>query len=265
MAEEYREFVERIYLKLGIDLGLYKEAQMKRRITSLRDKRGFSDFDSYYQALLAKKGLLDEFTDRLTINVSEFYRNPKRWDVLQHKILPQLMDKHGPLHIWSAACSTGEEPYSIAIMLKEYYPEIDVCILATDLDTNALHQAKHGIYPPQALRDVPHSMKEKYFTEADGSYIVDPELRKDITFREHNLLADTYQANMDLIICRNVLIYFTDKAKEIILKNFSQALSANGVLFVGSTEQIFHADQYQLQMLDTFFYKKMQMAASFTD
>ncbi|WP_100010797.1 CheR family methyltransferase [Lentibacillus sediminis] len=265
MAEEYGGFVERIYLTLGIDLRLYKEAQMKRRITSLRDKRGFSDFDSYYQALLAEKGLLDEFIDRLTINVSEFYRNPKRWDVLQHKILPQLLDKQGTLHIWSAACSTGEEPYSIAIMLKEFYPEKDFRILATDLDKNALQQAKLGAYSPQALRDVPHTMKDNYFTEADGRYIVDPELRKAITFRAHNLLADTYPENIDLIICRNVLIYFTDKAKEIILKNFSQALGLNGVLFVGSTEQIFHADQYQLRLLDTFFYQKMQPAASFTD
>src|SRR5699024_8862244 len=142
MGQEYSDFISRINQMIGIDLSLYKEAQMKRRITSLRDKRGFANFASYYQALKEDEILLDEFIDRLTINVSEFYRNPKRWEVLQSKILPHLIQDKSKLTIWSAACSTGEEPYSLAIMMKENFPNVRIQILATDIDEGALDKAQ---------------------------------------------------------------------------------------------------------------------------
>ncbi|HLT55588.1 MAG TPA: CheR family methyltransferase, partial [Bacillota bacterium] len=122
MAEEYYRFITKIKKKTGIDLRLYKENQMKRRITSLRNKRGFHNFDTYYEALLQDSALFNEFIDRLTINVSEFYRNPKRWDVLQREVIPYLTKDKSKLFIWSAACSTGEEPYSIAMMMREHFP-----------------------------------------------------------------------------------------------------------------------------------------------
>ncbi|MGY0691774.1 CheR family methyltransferase [Virgibacillus sp. FSP13] len=256
MAEDYINFISRIRQKLGIDLRLYKEAQMKRRLTSLRNKRGYTDFDNYYQALNNDEQLLQEFVDRLTINVSEFYRNPKRWEVLQKKIFPLMLEKKQKLSIWSAACSTGEEPYSIALMANEYFPDADVQILATDIDDTVLEKAKQGIYPAQALKDLPKQMRKKYFTEEHGLYHIDKHVKQQITFKRHNLLSDGYPSGNDLIVCRNVLIYFTDQAKESIYKNFSHALVENGVLFVGSTEQIFSPNKYGLTLQDTFFYQK---------
>src|SRR5690606_1064604 len=141
MGDDYYLFIKKIHTKLGIDLSLYKEAQMKRRITTLRDKRGFTSFISYYEALLRDDLLLEEFIDRLTINVSEFYRNPKRWEVLKDKIIPTLLKNNSSLSIWSAACSTGEEPYSLAILLSEHFPRVNYRILATDIDKNALKRA----------------------------------------------------------------------------------------------------------------------------
>ncbi|WP_156289233.1 CheR family methyltransferase [Oceanobacillus salinisoli] len=258
MADEYYHFISEIHNKLGINLSLYKETQMRRRITTLRKKRGFTSFEAYYDALMNDIGLLNEFIDRLTINVSEFYRNPKRWEVLRNTIFPLLLEKNRNLSIWSAACSTGEEPYSIAMMIREYFPEANVKIVATDLDENVLFRAEEGIYLEQALKDLPREFVHKYFTKVHNVYHIDPSLKENITYKKHNLLADPYPINMDLIVCRNVLIYFTDEAKELIYQNFRNTLKKNGVLFVGSTEQIFNPSSYDLRLIDTFFYQKQE-------
>src|SRR5699024_4185816 len=112
--------------------------------------------------------LLKEFTERITINVSEFYRKPKRWDVLKSRVLPFLIKEQQDISIWSAACSTGEEPYSLAIILKEYFPHLKVKIIATDLDESVLEKAKEGVYMEKALKDLPSDLKKKYFTYKNG-------------------------------------------------------------------------------------------------
>lgn len=256
MPDDYKDFITRINRKLGIDLSLYKEAQMKRRLTSLRNKRGFEDFSEYFLSLESNEELLSEFIDRLTINVSEFYRNPKRWDVLKNVVLPFFLEKKDRISIWSAACSTGEEPYSLAIMINEHFPDASFRLVATDIDETALKKAKAGIYQEQALKELPEHLKTKYFIKENGLYHIKSQLKQVVAFKEHNLLSDRYPENMDLIICRNVLIYFTDKAKEFIYQNFSKSLTEKGVLFVGSTEQIFNPDTYNFSLLDTFFYQK---------
>lgn len=255
---DYYSFIEKVNRFLGIDLSLYKEAQMRRRLTSLRNKRSFNNFDSYFNALKQEDELLEEFIDRITINVSEFYRNPKRWDVLREKVFPKLIEKnHGKqLKIWSAACSTGEEPYSLSIMLHEHFPNVDVTILATDIDEKALERAEKGIYQEQSLKELPQHKKSKYFTYKNSKYYIDQKLKRIITFKKHDLLKDPYPNQMDLIVCRNVLIYFTDEAKETIYRNISEALVEEGILFVGSTEQIFNPSKFNLSIFDTFFYEK---------
>lgn len=256
MGNEYYTFIDKIYQKLGINLRLYKENQMKRRLTSLRNKRGFTSFATYYNALQTDEKLLDEFIDRLTINVTEFYRNPKRWRVLEKIVFPKLLQKSRSLNIWSAACSTGEEPYSLALMLSEHFPDVSYQILATDLDEKALEKAKEGQYISRSLKDLPKFMKHKHFTKEGSFYTINSALKKHITFKKHDLLKDPYPKHMDLIVCRNVLIYFTDEAKQTIYEKFSQSLKEEGVLFVGSTEQIFNPAQYRLKVLETFFYEK---------
>lgn len=256
LSDDFYSFIDRVYQKLGINLHLYKETQMKRRLTSLRNNRGYSNFTSYFRALENDDDLLKEFIDRITINVTEFYRNPKRWSLLQNKIIPFVIKNKTQLNIWSAACSTGEEPYSIALMLKEHFPQININILATDLDETAIDVAKQGIYNERSLKDLPRHLKAKYFRKRDQLFHLDPKIKKQVTFKKHDLLTDPYPKNKDIIICRNVLIYFTDEAKDMIYEKFSKSLVEKGVLFVGSTEQIFNPGQYQLSVLDTFFYQK---------
>ncbi len=254
--EDFNQFAAFIKKKTAIDLMQYKEAQMKRRLTTLREKRGFATFVAYSEAIDKNPVLFDEFLDRMTINVSEFYRNPSRWEVLEKRFLPQMLQQHGRLKIWSAACSTGEEPYTLAIMLAEMNALHKVDIWATDLDNGVLDKAKEGIYVERSLRDMPPTAQKKYFSEHDGQYVIDEKIKKAIRFEQQNLLADTFQSGYDLIICRNVMIYFTEEAKQLLYSKFAKALKPGGLLFVGSTEQIFTPSRFGLETADTFFYSK---------
>lgn len=254
----YEKFIEGIKRVTGIDLALYKEAQMKRRLTSLYEKKGYADFVDFLKALEKDRDLMNEFLDRMTINVSEFYRNGKRWEVLEKKIFPKLLQNNKRLKIWSAACSTGEEPYSLAMVLSQHVPLSQIQIYATDLDENVIQKAKLGLYPERSLAEVPKDIQTKYFDKEGNFYKVKDEIKKCVTFKKHNLLKDKYETNYDLIVCRNVMIYFTEEAKDLIYQNFSKSMRKDGILFVGSTEQIFNPSRYDFDVEDTFFYRKNQ-------
>lgn len=254
---DYAAFIENIKKKTGIDLSLYKEAQMKRRLTSLYEKKGYRNFKDYFDAIHSDKELLEEFLDRMTINVSEFYRNAQRWDVLEKKIFPKLLARNKKLKIWSAACSTGEEPYSLSMVLSSHVPIRDIAILATDLDVGVIERAKVGLYPERALKEVPAPIVKQYFNNDGHFYQVKDEIKKTVTFKQQNLLEDRYETGFDLIVCRNVMIYFTEEAKDQIYMNFSKSLKTGGILFVGSTEQIFNPAKYGFESEDTFFYRKV--------
>ena len=254
----YEQFTEKIYHKTGIDLSLYKETQMKRRLTSFYEKHNLHSFSELYRAINEDQKLYEDFLDRITINVSEFFRNRNRWEVLQKKIFPQLLKNDRNLKIWSAACSFGQEPYTIAMILDQFIPLNQIQILATDIDERALKAAKRGIYNERSLQEVPEDMVKKYFTKTEEGYTISNLLKKAVIFKKHNLLGDPYPKHLDLIVCRNVLIYFTEEAKENIYHQFNDALKPGGFLFVGSTEQIFYPQQYGFEPYDTFFYQKVK-------
>lgn len=256
--DDYAQFISGIKKQTGIDLSLYKEAQMKRRLTSLYEKRGYTSFQEYFTALKNNKELYHEFLDRMTINVSEFYRNRNRWEVLEKKVLPGLLEQKKRPKIWSAACSTGEEPYTIAMILSKFMPLSQIKILATDIDENALARAKTGIYPERSLNELPDEMKKKYFKKDGNHYQISADIKNTVTFRKLDLLQDPYGGPYDLIVCRNVLIYFTEEAKSMLYQKFSKAMNPGAVLFVGSTEQIFNPGAYHFEPLETFFYKKIK-------
>ena len=257
MSQDYQQFIANIKKRTAIDLSLYKEAQMKRRLESLRNKRDCDDFRSYYQAMVSNEDMFNEFLDRMTINVSEFYRNAKRWEVLEKKILPRLLSENGKPKLWSAACSTGEEPYTLAMIMSKFMPLSKVSILATDLDRGILERAKMGLYTDRSLKEVPKKILSAHFTKDPMGFKVNDDIKRTVRFKPQNLLADRFEEQFDLIICRNVMIYFTEEAKHDLYHKFSRALRPGGVLFVGSTEQIFNPSLYQFDTEDTFFYKKV--------
>lgn len=256
--DKYEVFKKNINDLINIDLNYYKEKQMKRRITSLMNRNGFNDFNKYFQRLKSDKFLLDQFINYMTINVSEFYRNPSQWKVLETFILPNLISKSKKtLKIWSSACSTGEEPYSLVMLMTKFYNLNEIEILATDIDDEAIEKAKIGLYSNKALTNLPIEFKKKYFEKVGNSYRIKNEIKERVTFKKLDLLKDPFPKNIDLIACRNVMIYFTDEAKELLYKKFHNSLDNNGVLFVGSTEQIILPERYNFKTIKTFFYGKI--------
>ncbi len=255
-SNNYDTFKHAVLSLSGIDLNAYKERQMKRRVDALIKKHDTDNYADFISLIKKDKLKYDEFINYLTINVSEFYRNPTQWETLEREIIPFLLEGKKTLNVWSAACSTGDEPYSVAMVLSKFMPLSSIKIQATDIDKEILEKAKVGIYSAKSIENVPADMKRKFFTEVKGLYHVSPELKKCIVFKEHNLLSDPYPTNLDLVICRNVLIYFTEEAKSDIYTKFSESLIKDGILFVGSTEQIILAHKYNLAPHRVFFYKK---------
>lgn len=257
MANDYESFKKDIFKLTTIDLNAYKERQMKRRIDTLISRNKYSDYDSYVKALKENKDLFEEFVNYLTINVSEFYRNPQLWEVLEKDIFPELISAHGNgLKIWSAACSTGDEPYSLVMLLSKFMPLNRIKIIATDIDRQILEKARMGIYSANSLSGLPDEFKKKYFTQVGSSYKISDEIKKCVEFKQHNLLKDAYPSGCDLIVCRNVLIYFTEEAKDDIYRKFYASLNRGGVLFVGSTEQIIDYKDIGYISKKLFFYQK---------
>lgn len=256
---DYEKFKEEVYKISTIDLSAYKEKQMKRRLDALIAKHNYDGYEPYVKALRLKGEVYEEFVSYMTINVSEFYRNPPQWKILEEKVLPYLFEKAGSknIKIWSAACSTGDEPYSLAMLMSKFVPLKQISIFATDIDKQILNQAQTGLYNAKSIVGVPAEFKAKYFEEVGKSFKISDEIKKCVTFKQHNLLKDPYPKGMDLIVCRNVLIYFTNEAKDEIYHKFNHSLKEGGVLFVGSTEQIIGYQKFNYSSEQTFFYKKM--------
>lgn len=260
MKGSYEDFKKKVDRLVDIDLNAYKEGQMKRRISSLIKRNGYDSFESYFDAISKDRELLDEFVNYLTINVSEFYRNKSQWDVLKEHIIPELMGGSSrSLTVWSAACSTGEEPYSLVMALSNFFPLSQIRILATDIDTGAIAKAKRGLYTRKSLENLPAEYIRKYFTEQeDGLMKISDEIKNRVDFKKSDLLKDRFPSNCDLITCRNVMIYFTDEAKNELYKKFNNALRDDGIFFVGSTEQIINPAKYGFETFKTFFYQKKE-------
>lgn len=262
MAYDYESFKKDIYKLTNINLSLYKERQMKRRIESLMQRKGYNDFEKYACALEKDDSLLRSFVSYLTINVSEFYRNPKQWELFENEMIPYLKQTYGnKLNIWSAACSTGDEPYTIAMLLARHIPLSQVHVYATDIDEDVLQFAKQGVYPSRSLEHLPKDLLNTHFTKVEKGYCINDDIKKCVEFRKHNLLEDKYPVGMHMIVCRNVVIYFTDEAKDYVYHNFYNTLCQDGILFIGSTEQIIHAREIGFDSTDSFFYRKIRLEA----
>lgn len=257
---DYELFKTKFYNLSNIDLNLYKEKQMKRRITSLVEKYGLTTYCSFLEEIKKSTELYNTFIDYLTINVSEFYRNPNQWVLFENEILQDVFKNKNKadIKIWSSACSTGDEPYTVVMILNKFLPLEKIRITATDIDIEAINKAKAGVYSSRSLKELPKEFLDNHFTQiGSDSYQISEKIRKCVDFKKLNLLEDSYPKDMDIIICRNVLIYFTEEAKNNIIKWFSDSLNPGGVLFIGSTEQIMNYQKFNLKPIETFFYQKI--------
>lgn len=256
MINDYEWFKNAVFQLTKIDLNAYKERQMKRRIDALITKHSIVGYDAYVQVLKNDKKMFEEFVNYLTINVSEFYRNPEQWQVMDKQIIPQLISRFGKnLKVWSAACSTGDEPYSLVMALSRHLPLNLIHVVATDIDKQVIAKAKVGLYNEKSIAAVPEDFKKKYFTKVGLSYQISDEIKSRVEFKEHNLLESNFPKGYHMIVCRNVLIYFTEEAKDEVFRKFYNSLAPGGILFIGSTEQIINYRDMGFERKNSFYYE----------
>lgn len=257
-VEDYAFIKREVMTLTGIDLNFYKDAQMQRRLNTFLLRSKHDSWQNYFKDIRADSGELRKLKDYLTINVSSFFRDTEKYKALKETVLTELLHGHPKLRVWSAGCSRGQEPYSIAMMLAELTGDFRRhYILATDLDRSALDAAQAG--GPYTDDDVAHVsplLRQRYFSTRDGKHWVNDELKRRITFRQQNLLADRFETNFDLIICRNVVIYFTAPVKDKLYQDFYKALRPGGILFVGGTEIVPKATDIGFRSAGISFYRR---------
>lgn len=253
---ELEDFKRWVLKDFGIDLFAYKENQLHRRILSLISRVGAKNIDEYVEMLKKDQNQRQKFLDFITINVTEFFRNPELFKEFENEIRNIVSKNTSNIKIWSAACSIGAEPYSIAIILDKLgYNKAR--ILATDIDATILNRAKTGEYLESEIKNVEKQDLHKYFKNMGDKYIIDESIKSMIIFKKHDLILDSYESDFDLIVCRNVVIYFNQDVKEKIYKKFSQSLKKGGLLFVGATESIYNYKEYGFEKASTFIYRKL--------
>ncbi len=237
--------VRRILLECRqFDIGMYKDRCLKRRIAGRVRALGLHDPQAYLRVLRQSEAELDALLTALTIHVSQFFRNPSMFALLERKILPDLITQaraagRRELRLWSAGCSSGEEAYSLALVVDELGPSpLPVQILGTDLSPGILKVAREGLFDPQRLAEVSPGVRSRYFRTEGARLRLDQEIRARVRFSCHDLLSAPDYPRADLILCRNVLIYFSREEQDRILSRFAAALPEGGVLVLGKAEML---------------------------
>ena len=260
---EFLEFVGYMQKNYGIDL-TKKRILIEGRLSNLIEKKGMSSFGEYLDSV--KRNNKDEITtlvNKLTTNYTYFYREENHFKFLKEVILPyqEKNNKSKVLNIWSAGCSSGEEPYTLAMVLDDYFKFMNnqwkIQIHATDISENVLSKAREGIYGADSLKNLPESYQKRYFGKTkDGKYQVLPEIKKNVSFKVFNLM-DTVMAKnkYDVIFCRNVMIYFNAETKIKIINKFYEATKLGGYLMIGHAETI-QRDRSKYLYISPAIYKK---------
>jgi chemotaxis protein methyltransferase CheR len=254
---EYTQLKQTILKATGLDIDAYKTQQMQRRLTGFVEKCDTPDVVSYCQMLRNNPQVRRQLLDFLAINVSEYFRDTSQFDNLRNKILPELLKRSPRLNIWSSACSCGQEPFSLVMILNELTPHVSHRILGTDLDDAALKKARDGgPYPAEEIKNVSVKLRQQYFRQTGDGWWIDPEVVKKVRFQKKNLLAEPFDKGYDLVACRNVIIYFSDTVRDTLFQKFHDSLKANGILFLGSSEVIMRPKEAKFQMAGPSFYRK---------
>jgi len=257
-ADEYAEFCNGLRRLTGVDLSSYKRQQMERRIRSYVQRQQVPTLAAFLRTIERDATELDGFLDRITINVSELYRNPEQYDVLRSRVVPTLVRPGAALRVWSAGCSYGAEAYTLACILAETLPRgARFDVVGSDIDRRVIERAQRGWFSDADMRCVPPAVRDRYFDPFDGGYQAKAALRSSLRFRSENLLTDRYQTGWDLVVCRNVVIYFTDAARDGVHAGIARALRPGGYLMVGTTERVTDPPSIGLEPAFPFIYRKV--------
>ncbi len=253
-----------VYDTVGIHLPPEKKILVESRLQQLLKQEGVQSFDELYQRIVrdADGTLLSDLINRLTTNHTYFMRESAHYDFMVQRLFPQWKSMiHRDIRIWSAGCSSGEEIYTVAILIREHFSPFipdEWGLLGTDISLRVLHQAQQAIYPTDRVENLDPSLIQRYFIPVnDTTYQVRPEIRDMVLFKRFNLMNETYpfKGKFDLIWCRNVLIYFDQTHKDFIISHLVDVLKPGGFLFLGHSETI-EREKYRLRFIQPAIYQK---------
>jgi two-component system CheB/CheR fusion protein len=244
MEPEFASLIRHIQESRGIDFRGYKKSSLRRRVTRRMEEVGSETFDDYHALLEADPHEFNELLNTVLINVTSFFRDAEAWAALREKVVPDIVARsqqnRRQIRIWSTGCASGEEPFSVAMAFAEALGKDDfsdlVKVYATDLDEDALRTARHATYDAREVEGVPPELLERYFDRIGDQYLIQRELRKCVIFGRHNVVHDAPISRIDLLICRNLLIYLEAETQEQVLPRLHYALADGGSMFLGKAE-----------------------------
>jgi chemotaxis protein methyltransferase CheR len=257
-ADDYEPFCLAFHRLCGIDLLQYKRGQMERRIRSFVAQRGGDGLEAYAVRLKGDKAELDKFLDRVTINVSQLWRNPEQWTVLEETILPDLAATgQNRVRAWSAGCSYGAEAYTLAAIARRAVPRAQTTILGTDIDARMVDRARSGVFSADDARDAPTATLASHFAMVDGAWHASDDIKRLVRFEQGDLLrARPAAGSFDLVLCRNTVIYFNEDVRDALHGRLADSLRPGGRLVVGSTERVSEPADHGLEPESPFVYRK---------
>jgi two-component system CheB/CheR fusion protein len=248
---ELENLLEYLKRNRGFDFSGYKRTTLSRRIRRRMQVISVESYTGYLDYLEVHPDEFVELFNTILINVTAFFREPQAWEYIATETIPQILSvKHTskPIRVWSAGCASGEETYTMAILLAEALGmeqySARVKVFATDVDEEALNHARHASYSSKEVESIPTELAQKYFERANGRYMVQKELRRGVIFGRHDLVQDAPISKIDLLVCRNTLMYFNTETQSKILDRFHFALNDTGFLFLGKAEMLFTRHHY---------------------
>jgi two-component system CheB/CheR fusion protein len=263
---QFEALLDYLRFSRGFDFTGYKRSSLTRRVLKRRFALSLGNFGDYLDYLQVHPDEFDLLFDAILINVTSFFRDKPAWDYLRSEILPHIMlfkDTGEPIRVWSAGCASGEEAYTLAMVIAEYlgteaFHQL-VKIYATDMDNEALVQARAATYTTEDAKAVPEEYRSKYFTHANnGDYVFNSDLRRAVIFGQHDLVQDAPISRLDLLVCRNTLMYFNAETQGRILARFHFALNEDAILFLGKAEMLLtHANLFSAMDRKYRFFSKV--------
>ena len=245
---QFDMFRKTIYDESGITFSASNRSILDSRLKERLREKQLEKVEDYYSLILSDKEEMKAFLDSVTTNLTRFFRNQPHFDAFTHYVIPKVLElkkQQGgrTIKVWSAGCSTGEEPYTIAMILKSILPAgINFEITASDISLKSLMVGKQGYYPEARIVGIPPDYLTRFFTKIDGGYQVKEELKSTINFDYHNLKNDSGQRNLDVVFCRNVLIYFDEAMQTAAVNRFWDSMAPKSFLFIGHSESLFGMD-----------------------
>lgn len=267
-GDDFERFCKGVEQLLGVDLALYKRKQMERRARGLASRFGAGSLDAYLRLLKEDPEQLDRFMERMTITVSQLWRNRDIFDAIEHDILPELNRRAEVrrLKLWSAGCSYGAEPYTLAAVILENREKLNrlPSILGTDINPRMIQRAKLGWFTDEDARDAPPELLDRYFQRVDGGWSAGSELRQLVTFKVEDLFAAKTRS-VDLILFRNVAIHFERERRDRVHRILADALLPGGMIVLGSTEMIMQPSELGLERVRPFVFRKLNQVDGGSD